>query len=181
MLALLIAGSVVSGSAFIRPPRVGAPTPTRCKAVLLTFNDDEEISPLMLGLQILPIIYTTLGTGEPAFAVAYAPLAVIGNAAGANPAATLILSTLLYAAAASLSDGNSHSLLLISSLLNLGVAATLISHEGPAWLLGDEPVVESELEAFDRRLESAVQRSRSRKGTATVRWRRWWGSKSDES
>ena len=182
MLALLIAGSIISGSAFIQPARVGARAPAPCKTVLLSLNEeDKEVSPLSLGLQLSPVVYTTFVTDEPAFALAYAPLAVIGYVSGASPAATLILSTLLYAAATSLSD-DSHSLLLISSLLNFGVAAALLSLEDPAQLLGEaEPVVESELEAFDRRLESAVRRSStsSNKGGA-ARWRRWWSSTVDD-
>ena len=151
-----------------------------CKTVLLSLIDEpDEVSPLSVGLQLLPVTVSA-ATDEPAFALAYAPLAVIGYVSGANPAAPLVLSTLLYGAAASLSD-NSHALLPLSCLLNIGVAAALLSLEDPARLLGEneEPVVEDELTAFDRRLESAVREKKSSQGRAK-RWR-WWGSKSDDS
>ena len=122
-------------------------------------DDDERTppSPLSLTLQLLPVA-VSVAAGEPWFASAYLPLAAIGYSAGANPSASLVLATLLYAAGTPLSEAP-HVLLPLACVLNLGIAAAIFSLEDNTMLLTGEqpPDFKDDFAAFDRRLDDRLK------------------------
>ena len=128
----------------------------------LTMIEDLEPSnrppaSLSLVLQGLPLA-ASLASGAPWFSLIYLPLAVIGNTAEADPAATLVAATLFYGACASLGDPSVSELLLTAGI-NLGCAGVLLAigagevetetRDGIA--LSEEDVV---LKDWDRRFQS---------------------------
>ena len=111
-------------------------------------SDEAVATPLQLLFQAAPLIDGAV-TNEWWFLAVYAPLTGIGLVAGASPAAAVVGSTLLYCAAASLSDEASGQGLLALFLSNLVTTAVLLSLELDA--AAPRPSRSDEL-AADRRI-----------------------------
>jgi len=118
-------------------------------------EDDRAPAVLRLALQGTPVA-AALAVGTPLFALLYVPLAVLGRAAEAPPAATLASATLLYAACATLSDGNAAGIqplletIAISLVCSAGLLA--IGEDAEAEVLQSETQV-TPLDDWDRRLQ----------------------------
>jgi hypothetical protein len=127
-------------------------------------EDDRAPAVLRLALQGTPVA-AALAVGTPLFALLYVPLAVLGRAAEAPPAATLASATLLYAACATLSDGNAAGIqplletVAISLICSAGLLA--IGEDAEAEVLQSETQVTPLVSFYAVQLELNSRISRS--------------------
>ena len=118
-------------------------------------EDDRAPAVLRLALQGTPVA-AALAVGTPLFALLYVPLAALGRAAEAPPAATLVSATLLYAACATLSDGNAAGIQPLLETVAIGLVCSAgllaIGEDVEAEVLQSEAQVTA-LDDWDRRLQ----------------------------
>ena len=118
-------------------------------------EDDRAPAVLRLALQGTPVA-AALAVGTPLFALLYVPLAALGRAAEAPPAATLVSATLLYATCATLSDGNAAGIQPLLETVAIGLVCSAgllaIGEDVEAEVLQSEAQVTA-LDDWDRRLQ----------------------------
>jgi hypothetical protein len=114
-------------------------------------NQDQYLRLATLGI---PAVASAL-TGEPWMAVAYLPLLTIGEAVEANPAAPMLLSTLLYDATITAVEQPDPGF-VFANLVNVALAVLFLW--GEAVDFSERSPEEGELERFDQRLAARLAR-----------------------
>lgn len=115
-------------------------------------------SAALVALAAAPVALA-VGSSQPLAAAVYLPLLAVGYAAEANPAAAVVLSTLLYVAGAGLGDAPPAAtplVLLVSSNCAVALLMVRLELDEPA-LPSPPPRAEDALASFDRRLEAAAR------------------------
>ncbi len=116
-------------------------------------TESDGAGALRIVLQGTPVA-AALAVGTPLFVLLYAPLAALGRAAEAPPAAALVASTLLYAAVATLGDGTAAQPLLETVAVSVGCSAGLLAlGEGAEAETAEDEPRSTALDDWDRRLK----------------------------